>query len=106
MKVSQGERFCSQNTNQRIRAKAKSEQLIASISIIRPFSISPRFVSQQSAAMKEPIGPRLLRPSVGRVRAAAKVNKADGRREVHSLRIPESLNEAATSQLINGGLFK
>ncbi len=56
--------------------------------------------------MKEWIGPRLIRPTVARVRATARMNNADGRRAVHSLRTPESLNAAATIQLINGGLFK
>src|SRR5437870_12724226 len=52
------------------------------------------------------IWPRLIRPTVARVRATARVTNADGSRAVRSLRTPESLNEAATIQLINGGLFK
>jgi len=60
-------------------------------------------VSQMIAAIVDPRGPRLGRATVTKAIATARTESTEGKRAVHSLRWPKTLNDAATSQLISGG---
>src|SRR5882757_4396738 len=77
-------------------ASPQRETYSASISINRPFSITPMFVIQMRAATIDPLGPRLPRATVTNATATASTIAADGRRAVHSLRTPKIRNDAAT----------
>src|SRR5262249_25146226 len=101
-----GQRRCCQKIRQKINAIAKNEALRASVSIVRPLLISSSVVSQATAAIVDPTAPKLRRPNVARTSATIRTEIADGKRAIHSLRIPETRKDAARSQLINGGLFK
>src|SRR5258707_6210224 len=73
---------------------------------MRPFSIRPRLVNQQSAATVDPNPPSIGLANSHSIKATLNTNSADGRRAVHSLRTPKSLNEPATIQLTRGGLHQ
>jgi hypothetical protein len=66
----------------------------------------PIFVNQISAAVIEPVGPRLARATVTKAIATASTASAEGRRAVHSFRAPKNLNDPATSQFTSGGFRK
>src|SRR5437773_11011155 len=87
-------------------ASPQRETYTASISINRPFSITPMFVIQMRAAMIDPLGLRLARATVTNAIATASTATADGRRAVHSLRTPKIRKDAATSQFTIGGFRK
>src|SRR6266849_2764312 len=93
----------TQPENDRERAK---RNIKASISTSRPFSMIPALISQMSAAIVDPRGPRLGRATVTKASATKRTEMTDGMRAVHSFWCPEILNEAATSQLISGGFRK
>src|SRR5438876_11445934 len=96
----------SPKTQPKMMARPESETYSASISINRPFSIIPIFVSQMSEATVDPRGPRLARATVTNAIATASTARAEGRRAVHSFRTPKILNDTATSQFTNGGFRK
>src|SRR5262249_32028049 len=103
--VSHGDRPRCQKVSQRMSASAKNAALIASVSITRPLSITSNIVNQEPAAIVEPAAPRTSRVNEINRSATIRTGTADGRRAAHSFRIPNARNDAATSQLIKGGLF-
>src|SRR6266516_4559901 len=58
----------------------------------------PIFVNQISAAVIDPLGPRLTRATVTNAIATASTASAEGKRAAHSFRTPKNLNDIATSQ--------
>ena len=66
----------------------------------------PKFVSQISAAIVDPLEPRLGRATVIKAMATASTQSAEGNRAVHSFRTPKILNDPATSQFTSGGFRK
>ena len=52
----------------------------------------------------DPRAPRLGRATMTKTMATIKTDSAEGNRAVHSMRWPKILKDAATSQLISGGL--
>ena len=66
----------------------------------------PALISQISAAIVDPCGPKLARATVTKAIATKSTLITDGMRAVHSFCRPKILNDAATSQLINGGFRK
>src|ERR1051326_6455108 len=101
--MSHGDFFWMKKLSQKIIANPQSETYSASISINLPFSMTPLFVIQISAASIDPLGVRLGRATVTNAMATASTETTDGRRAVHSLRTPNVSKDAATSQFIKGG---
>src|SRR6476660_791783 len=102
--MSHGDFFRRKKLSQKIIARPQRDTYNASISINRPFSVMPIFVSQIIAAMIDPRAPRLAHAMVTSAMATASTERADGSRAVHSLRTPKNLKDAATSQFTSGGL--
>src|SRR5262249_18415992 len=104
--VTHEERSCCQKVSHKSNTNAKTEALIASVSMVRPWTMTSRVVNQQTAAMVAPVVPRLIRPMVAIASRASRTGIVDGKRALHSLRIPKTRKDPATSQLIKGGLCK
>src|ERR1043165_6542807 len=100
--VSQGDRSRCQSMSHKINATAKSDALIASVSIVRPLLMSSTVVNQEIAAIMDapPQKLPLTSPTMGS--APTRTEMAEEKRAVHSLRAPKKRSADGPSQLISG----